>query len=266
MSRMILSGPILSFAPMSSPVSRCGRNVQFRRAGFTTGMDRSCSRRLPSFRNIIQLAPKWRCSSSIAARSDRSSDPAAPSSSLAQAHRPKRRSCSTRVEPAAYVPIDISGDFLRQSAAALADAFPKLLVMPLEADFTNPLVSPDAVCRMPKLGFFPGSTIGNMVPRTATNLLRAMHETLGVGAMLLIGIDCLKEEETLVRAYDDPQGVTAAFNLNLLHRINRELGSDIPVGAFRHVARWNAWEARIEMHLEATRDSWLSRLMVAASR
>ena len=158
------------------------------------------------------------------------------------------------VEPAAYVPIDISGDFLRQSAAALADAFPKLLVMPLEADFTNPVVAPDAVGRMPKLGFFPGSTIGNMVPRTATNLLRAMHETLGVGAMLLVGIDCLKEEETLIRAYDDLQGVTAAFNLNLLHRINRELGSDIPVGAFRHVARWNAWEARIEMHLETTRN------------
>ena len=81
-----------------------------------------------------------------------------------------------------------------------------------------------------------------------------MHETLGVGAMLLVGIDRLKEEETLIRAYDDRQGVTAAFNLNLLHRINRELDSDIPVGAFRHVARWNAWEARIEMHLEATRN------------
>jgi uncharacterized SAM-dependent methyltransferase len=126
--------------------------------------------------------------------------------------------------------------------------------MPLEADFTNPLVAPDAVCRMPKLGFFPGLTIGNMVPRTATNLLRAMHETLGVGAMLLVGIDRLKEEETLIRAYDDRQGVTAAVNLNLLHRINRELDSDIPVGAFRHVARWNAWEARVEMHLEATRN------------
>lgn len=81
-----------------------------------------------------------------------------------------------------------------------------------------------------------------------------MHKTLGVGAMLLIGMDRLKDEETLVRAYDDQQGVTAAFNLNLLYRINRELDGDIPVSAFRHVARWNAWEARIEMHLEATRD------------
>ena len=158
------------------------------------------------------------------------------------------------VEPAAYVPIDISGDFLRESAAALADAFPKLPVLPLEADFMNPLETPDAVNRMPKLGFFPGSTIGNMVARTATNLLRAMFKTLGEGSMLLIGMDRVKDPETLVRAYDDPTGVTAAFNLNLLTRINRELDGDIPVEAFRHVARWNAWEARIEMHLEATRD------------
>ena len=158
------------------------------------------------------------------------------------------------VEPAAYVPIDISGDFLRASAAALADAFPKLPVLPLEADFTNPLVTPAAVRRMPKLGFFPGSTIGNMVARTAVNLLRAMVETLGEGSMLLIGMDRVKDEETLVGAYDDRQGITAAFNLNLLHRINRELDGDIPVDAFRHVARWSDWEARIEMHLAATRD------------
>ncbi|MBV9839941.1 MAG: L-histidine N(alpha)-methyltransferase [Sphingomonadaceae bacterium] len=158
------------------------------------------------------------------------------------------------VEPAAYVPIDISGDFLRESAAALADAFPKLPVLPLEADFTNPLDMVDEVSRLPKLGFFPGSTIGNMVARTATNLLRAMHETLGVGSMLLIGMDRVKDAETLIRAYDDEAGVTAAFNLNLLHRINRELDGDIPSDAFRHVARWNAWEARIEMHLEAARD------------
>ena len=219
-----------------------------------TGMDRSCSRKLPSFLNIIQLAPRWRSSSGIASRSESSSDRGRAVVEFGSGSSAKTPILLGCVEPAAYVPIDISGDFLRQSAAALADAFPKLLVMPLEADFTNPLVAPDAVCRMPKLGFFPGSTIGNMVPRTATNLLRAMHETLGVGAMLLVGIDCLKEEETLIRAYDDLQGVTAAFNLNLLHRINRELGSDIPVGAFRHVARWNAWEARIEMHLEATRN------------
>jgi dimethylhistidine N-methyltransferase len=158
------------------------------------------------------------------------------------------------VQPAAYVPIDISGEFLRESAAALASDFPKLSILPVEADFMHPIVAPPEIASLPKLGFFPGSTIGNMVPRTAVNLLRAMVETLGIGAMLLIGVDRIKDPEVLIRAYDDPQGVTAAFNLNLLHRINRELDADIPVDAFRHKAVWNDGHARIEMHLEATRD------------
>jgi dimethylhistidine N-methyltransferase len=160
----------------------------------------------------------------------------------------------SHVEPAAYVPVDISGDFLRQSAEALGEAFPELPILPLEADFTDRLVLPDAVRPMAKLGFFPGSTLGNLVPHAATDLLRAIRETLGEGAMLLIGIDRLKDETPLVRAYDDQQRVTAAFNLNLLHRINDELGADIPVSAFQHIALWNAWEARIEMHLVAKRD------------
>jgi L-histidine N-alpha-methyltransferase len=155
------------------------------------------------------------------------------------------------VKPAAYVPIDISGEFLRQSARALGGAFPGLPIIPLEADFMVPFATPDAVSRYPKLGFFPGSTIGNMVPRTAADLLRAMRKTLGAGAMLLVGLDKPKDEDILVRAYDDSLGVTAAFNLNLLHRVNRELGGSIPVEAFRHLARWNEWESRIEMHLEA---------------
>lgn len=158
------------------------------------------------------------------------------------------------VEPAAYVPIDISGEFLRQSAAALAADFPRLPVLPIEADFTLPLEPPAQVARLPKLGFFPGSTIGNMVARTAVNLLRAMVETLGEGSMLLIGMDRVKDVATLTRAYDDAAGVTAEFNRNLLHRINAELGGDIPVDAFRHCAIWNDHQARIEMHLEATRD------------
>ena len=158
------------------------------------------------------------------------------------------------VAPAAYVPIDISGEFLRESAAALASDFPKLSILPVIADFTRPFEPPPAVADLPKLGFFPGSTIGNMVPRTAVNLLRSMVESLGIGAMLLIGIDRVKDEATLVRAYDDPAGVTAAFNLNLLHRINRELDGDLAVDAFRHRAIWNDDHARIEMHLEATCD------------
>lgn len=158
------------------------------------------------------------------------------------------------VAPSAYVPIDISGDFLRQSAAVLAEAFPDLSVLPFEADFMRPMTLPDAVADAPKLGFFPGSTIGNMGPAQAIDLLRAMRTSLGQGAMLLIGMDRIKAADTLIAAYDDASGVTAAFNLNLLHRINHELAGDLPVDAFRHVARWNETRARIEMHLEALHD------------
>jgi len=158
------------------------------------------------------------------------------------------------VSPSAYVPIDISGDFLRASATELATAFPALPILSVEADFMKPFDLPEAVRSTAKLGFFPGSTIGNMIARSAVDLLRTMRETLGIGAMLLIGMDRVKDEAVLVSAYDDAAGVTARFNLNLLVRINRELGGTIPVDAFRHRARWNDGYARIEMHLEAQRD------------
>ncbi|MGP7795488.1 L-histidine N(alpha)-methyltransferase [Sphingomonas sp. CLY1604] len=157
-------------------------------------------------------------------------------------------------EPSAYVPIDISGAFLRESSRVLSQAFPNLLVLPFEADFMRALVLPQAVADAPKLGFFPGSTIGNMIPLMAVDLLRAMRASLGEGAMLLIGMDRVKDPATLVAAYDDTAGVTAAFNLNLLERINRELDGTIPVDAFAHEARWNDDRARIEMHLVARRD------------
>jgi L-histidine Nalpha-methyltransferase len=158
------------------------------------------------------------------------------------------------VAPTAYVPIDISGEFLRESVAALAKQFPELPIHPVEGDFMHPLVLPPAIGAAPRLGFFPGSTIGNMTAAAAVDLLRAMADTLGQGSKLLIGIDRIKPGNVLIPAYDDAQGVTAEFNLNLLHRINRELDGNLPVSAFRHVARWNDSEARIEMHLEATRD------------
>jgi dimethylhistidine N-methyltransferase len=113
---------------------------------------------------------------------------------------------------------------------------------------------PAEVADLPKLGFFPGSTIGNMIARTAADLLRSMRETLGEGALLLIGMDLVKDENVLLAAYDDAAGVTAAFNRNLLARINRELGGDIPLDAFAHEARWNDPFARIEMHLVARED------------
>jgi dimethylhistidine N-methyltransferase len=158
------------------------------------------------------------------------------------------------VKPSVYLPIDISGEFLRDSADALAREFPSLRVDPIEADFMRPIKLPDAYADVPKLGFFPGSTIGNLVPPSAVDLLRSMRETLGTGAWLLIGMDRAKDIDTLLAAYDDAAGVTGAFNLNLLHRINRELGGTIPLEHFRHRAVWNDKLSRIEMHLEAVRD------------
>ncbi|WP_375381194.1 L-histidine N(alpha)-methyltransferase [uncultured Sphingomonas sp.] len=158
------------------------------------------------------------------------------------------------VNPSAYVPIDISGEFLRASTQGLCADFPELLVLPMEADFMRPLTLPRTIGGAPKLGFFPGSTIGNMIPLAAVDLLRAMRASLGEGSMLLIGMDRIKGEDVLVPAYDDAAGVTAAFNLNLLERINRELDGTVPVAAFRHRAIWNDDRARIEMHLEAARN------------
>ncbi len=158
------------------------------------------------------------------------------------------------VAPAAYVPIDISGDFLRESSGLLAAAFPGLTVLPLEADFMKPIALPVQIADTPKLGFFPGSTIGNMIPGSSVDLLRAMKASLGTGSMLVIGMDRIKGADVLEAAYDDAQGVTAAFNLNLLERINRELAGTIPIEKFRHRAIWNDDRARIEMHLEALAD------------
>jgi len=158
------------------------------------------------------------------------------------------------IAPAAYVPVDISGEYLEQSAAELQQRFPRLDVIPVVADFARPFGLPAGIEQLPRLGFFPGSTIGNFVPQSATDLLRQFRDLLGVGAQLLIGMDRVKPVERLIAAYDDPEGVTAQFNLNLLARINRELDGNIPLDAFRHEARWNDMLSRIEMHLVATRD------------
>ena len=158
------------------------------------------------------------------------------------------------VAPSAYVPIDISGDYLRDAAAALQAKFPALPVYPVEADFTGDIKLPSEINDDPRLGFFPGSTIGNFIPRSAVDMLRHMRSVLGEGSFLLIGFDRIKPLDVLIAAYDDAAGVTASFNLNLLVRINRELGGDIPVDNFRHRAVWNDVEGRIEMHLESARD------------
>jgi dimethylhistidine N-methyltransferase len=158
------------------------------------------------------------------------------------------------IAPAAYVPVDISPDYLEGATADILARFPGLPVRPVEADFVKPFSLPDEVNGLRKLGFFPGSTIGNFVPRSATDLLRHFRALLGTGSLLLIGMDTVKPVERLIAAYDEPEGVTAQFTLNLLHRINRELDGTIPVDAYRHEARWNDILSRIEIHLIPDRD------------
>jgi dimethylhistidine N-methyltransferase len=149
----------------------------------------------------------------------------------------------------AYVPVDISGDFLKSQADALRADLPDLEVHPVIADFTAPFELPAAVSAMPKVGFFPGSTLGNFEPHEACAFLRSARDILGQDARMVIGVDLEKDERVLYDAYNDAAGVTARFNLNVLHRINRELGGDLDVNAFIHRAIYNRERHRIEMHL-----------------
>jgi L-histidine Nalpha-methyltransferase len=153
----------------------------------------------------------------------------------------------------AYVPVDISGDFLQQDLVQLKRDLPHLTVYPLVEDFTKPFAFPPALACLPRVGFFPGSTIGNFEPEEARGLLRHIGAMLGPGALLVVGIDLVKDDDTLFRAYNDAEGVTAKFNLNLLTRINRELGGDFDLAAFHHRAFFNRARSRIEMHLESGR-------------
>jgi dimethylhistidine N-methyltransferase len=150
---------------------------------------------------------------------------------------------------AAYVPVDISGEFLEQQANGLRADFPKLAVHPVTADFTQAFELPAEVRDMPKVGFFPGSTLGNFEPDEAARFLRRAAEILGQGALMILGVDLEKDEAVLHAAYNDAAGVTAGFNLNLLVRMNRELGANFDVSAFRHCAIYNHEQHRIEMHL-----------------
>ncbi|MBD0272019.1 MAG: L-histidine N(alpha)-methyltransferase [Acetobacteraceae bacterium] len=155
--------------------------------------------------------------------------------------------------PAAYVPVEIAPEWLETAAFRVSEEVPGLAVLPVVADFTRAFALPSGVPRDRRLGFFPGSTIGNFEPTEAADLLRRFRGALGAGARLLLGADLVKDRAVLEAAYDDAAGVTAAFNLNLLHRLNRELGADFDVSAFRHRAVWNAGEERVEMHLESLR-------------
>ena len=152
---------------------------------------------------------------------------------------------------AAYVPVDISASFLNQEAARLKQDLPRLQILPVAADFTKPFDLPPQVRARAHVGFFPGSTIGNFEPPEAAKFLRHAARLLGRGAHLIVGIDLIKDARVLHAAYNDAAGVTAAFNLNLLRRINRELGADFDLDGFRHDAFYNDDAHRIEMHLES---------------
>ncbi|MEG1452680.1 L-histidine N(alpha)-methyltransferase [Brevundimonas sp.] len=155
---------------------------------------------------------------------------------------------------AAYVPLDISETALQAAASALRADYPHLDIRPVPGDFETLPDLPDDLPSGRRIGFFPGSTIGNLDRDAAIKLLAASRRMLGRNSLFILGVDLIKDRETLEAAYDDAQGVTSAFNMNLLHRANRELGTDFDTNSFRHRAIWNEAEARIEMHLESLRD------------
>ncbi len=150
-----------------------------------------------------------------------------------------------------YVPIDISETFLLETASRLRADYPDLAITPVVADFMAPITLPDLGGR-PVVGFFPGSTLGNLDNRGAVDLLARLRAWPDHAALIL-GLDLVKPVAVLEAAYDDAQGVTAAFNLNLLTRLNREAGADFDLSAFRHKAVWNDAAQRVEMHLESLR-------------
>jgi L-histidine N-alpha-methyltransferase len=154
--------------------------------------------------------------------------------------------------PAGYVPVDVSGEYLRAAAVPLAEDYPTLNVVPVVADFTRPFALP-SVPAARRVAFFPGSTIGNFEPGPAQDFLRRAHDLLGAGGAVLLGVDLRKPKAILDLAYNDPEGYTAQFNLNLLLRLNRELGAQFDLSAFAHRAFYNEAASRIEMHLVSRR-------------
>jgi L-histidine Nalpha-methyltransferase len=153
-----------------------------------------------------------------------------------------------------YIPIDVAAPELARLRTRMAAIHPALSVRPVVADFMHPVVLPALPTGAPVLGFFPGSTIGNLEPAAARDFLIRARNMLGPGARFLVGADLRKAPDVLIPAYDDAAGVTAAFNRNLLVRLNREAGADFEPAAFQHMALWNDAESRIEMHLVSLRD------------
>ncbi len=165
----------------------------------------------------------------------------------------KTRVLIEALQPSLYMPVDIAGETLRSASRELSAAYPWLNIAGLCADYSRPLSLPEFV-GLPirkKVVFFPGSTVGNFTPAEALVFLRQARRVAGTGGILLIGVDLKKDKALLDAAYDDPAGVTAEFNLNLLERINRELGADFHPHRFRHKAYYDPDLGRVEMHLES---------------
>jgi dimethylhistidine N-methyltransferase len=160
--------------------------------------------------------------------------------------------------PQGYVPIDIAREYLLQTAHRIEYGFRSLWVRPVERDFLSTFEMPTGMPAGRRVGFFPGSTIGNLDATEAEAFLSQMLRHVGPNGVAIVGVDLVKQVETLLRAYDDSEGVTAQFNLNLLARINRELGGDFRADRFKHVARWNDAERAVEMHLLSLADQWVS--------
>jgi dimethylhistidine N-methyltransferase len=156
------------------------------------------------------------------------------------------------------VPIDISRGHLLHNAESFAREHPGVQVAAVCADFSETVDLDGIVPPGPRIGFFPGSTIGNFSPEDAIRFLEGARETLGPGGVLVIGVDLKKDRDVLENAYNDREGVTAAFNLNLLRRINRELGGTFELGTFEHTAHYDAKRGRVEMHLVSRRHQQVS--------
>jgi dimethylhistidine N-methyltransferase len=156
-----------------------------------------------------------------------------------------------------YIPVDVSSDALDAACDSIGCLLPDVQLQPMVANY---VAHPPTLDRFQgtTLAIYIGSSIGNFSPKDARTILRNLRSELKAGDALLLGTDMVKDEATLVRAYDDREGITAAFNLNILHRLNRELGANFDTGSFRHRARWNRVESRIEMHLESSRDQCVS--------
>ena len=156
--------------------------------------------------------------------------------------------------PAAYVPVDISRNHLEQSAKSILGGYPGLRVYPMCADYTVPFELPPPVAALPRLAFFPGSSIGNFEPSAAGDFLRGVIQVVGTAGWLVLGVDTRKDPEVLNRAYNDPGGVTERFNKNLLRNVNSAVGADFDPSEFRHLAVYNEHAGRIEMYLVSDRD------------